>query len=248
MAHLFLLSPTTGGTEGSLAEAAALSLNFAFVTPLLLPTVAPILHPGLEGVFQIVVSWALLLVGFISDDGMGSEHSDDHARYVPSAPFLVGAAFLTNILYLPYLALRRPQTDGPVHVPKYRARTLLRVAESHLLPVAAVALFATAALWALFARPEFGGLAERWVSFRDLVDTDILAHSFAVDCGVFALFQAWLVPDDAHRRKWESDRRDAAVAAAAFIPFFGLAWYLWVRAADAPILSESDDEEAKARD
>ncbi len=41
----------------TLQEAIALSLNFWFVLPALVPKVAPVLTPALEGLFNIAVTW-----------------------------------------------------------------------------------------------------------------------------------------------------------------------------------------------
>ena len=54
-------------------------------------------HPALEALFNIVVAWGSLFVGFLSDG---------RRQRVPMLPFMVGTAFLTNVFYLPYLGLR----------------------------------------------------------------------------------------------------------------------------------------------
>ena len=46
-------------------EAINLSINFWFVTPLVFPSMAPVIHPALEGLFNIVVAWGALFVGFL---------------------------------------------------------------------------------------------------------------------------------------------------------------------------------------
>ena len=88
----------------TLQTALALSLNFWFVLPLLFPASAPELNPLLEALFNLVVAWGLLFWGFLLD-GRGQRW--------PMLPFLIGTAFLTNVFYLPWLALRSPQTNPP---------------------------------------------------------------------------------------------------------------------------------------
>ncbi|MGA1476256.1 MAG: hypothetical protein ACO4AI_14085, partial [Prochlorothrix sp.] len=45
-------------TSATLGEVLDLSFNFWFVTPLVLPDLAPTLHAALEGLFNLVVAWA----------------------------------------------------------------------------------------------------------------------------------------------------------------------------------------------
>eukprot|EP00171_Calliarthron_tuberculosum_P017294 IDg17294t1 len=127
-------APGTAGTAtGALLEALQLSLNFAFVTPLLFPTQAPILHPCYEGMFNAVIAWALLLVGFASEDVSRDQR-------IPFGLTALAAAFLTNLAYLPFLAIRRANGVRVSRVQRKGASVLLRVAESRVLPVSAFAL------------------------------------------------------------------------------------------------------------
>lgn len=225
MTHLFLLPPTGPLTPLiTLKEAANLSLNFAYITPLIFPSLAPSLHPLLESTFHFVVAWALLLLSFISED-----LSTIPRKAPPATPFLLATPFLTNIFYLLYLVLRvRPQQDLRA-IPLSRRTTLQKLADGPFLSLTALVLVAASIPWALFARPEFGSWAQRYESFLHLLGSDILAHSFAVDLLVFSIFQAWLVRDDAARREWQGEYR-GVVRLATFLPFFGLVAYLFARA------------------
>jgi hypothetical protein len=194
---------------GTLKEALALSLNFWFVTPLLLPAVAPPLNPVLEGIFNIVVAWALLFWGFLLD-GRGQRW--------PMAPFLVGMALLTNVFYLPWLALRRPN-PLPTKPPLSRLETF---AESKALPLALAGIFLASVLWGVWGRPD---ITHRWAAFLTLLESDRLAYSFVVDMVFFALFQGWLVKDDMARRQWN---HPVALWTARLLPFWGLViYFLW---------------------
>ncbi len=186
-----------------------LSLNFWFLTPLLTPEVAPVLHPTLEAIFNIVVAWALLFWGFLMD-GRGQRW--------PMSLFLVGAAFLTNVFYLPWLALRDSQTEVSVE----KLSRLERVAEGRSLPLFLTGVVLASLGWGMFARPEFGDLAARWQGLVEIVGSDRLAHSFAIDMLMFWLFQSWLVGDDMKRRDWEDG---VSLWVARLVPFFGLAFY-----------------------
>lgn len=105
--HLFLAQPAsiTTTTADALREAVDLSLNFLFILPAAAPSVAPVVHPALEGLFMLVVGWAGVLWVFAADgyegassasEGGGGGEAGTPRPGVPVVPFLVGAAFLTN--------------------------------------------------------------------------------------------------------------------------------------------------------
>lgn len=197
----------------TLQTAIDLSLNFWFVLPVSFPDAAPVLNPALEGLFNIVVAWGLLFWGFLIDG---------RSQKFPILPFLVGTALLTNVFYLPWLALRQPNP----HPPQGALSPLERLAESRGLPVTLTLVVLASVGWAAAARPEFGDLATRWNSLITLVQTDRLAYSFWIDLLVFWLFQAWLVPDDMARRQWHSR---VVLWMARLVPFFGLVVYFLSR-------------------
>ena len=197
----------------TLQEAIALSLNFWFVLPVLLPQVAPSLSPTLEALFNITVAWGLLFWGF-AIDGRGQK--------LPIWPFLIGTAFLTNVFYLPWLALRRSQQTPP----SSPLTPIERGMESKVLPVLLVGVVILSAFWAAFGRPEFGDWSLRWLDLQQTLSRDRLAYSFAIDLATFWLFQACLVEDDMARRNCENP---AMLWLARIVPFFGLAAYLYAR-------------------
>ena len=194
----------------TLREALDLSLNFWFVLPVLFPTNAPALNPALEGLFNLVVTWGLLFWGFLIDG---------RQQRFPIIAFLTGTAFLTNVFYLPWLALRQPNT----HIPKGSLTFLEKIAESRVFPLVLSGAVAASFAWAAWARPEFGDLRSRWEALLELISTDRLAHSFFIDIIVFWIFQSWLVGDDMARRNW----RDAtALWTVRLVPLIGLVVYL----------------------
>ena len=145
-------------------------------------------------------------------------------------PYLTGALFLTNVFFLPMLALRSPKAQ-----PSGDTTTLQRLGESRLAAFAfGIVVPLLALFWFGFGRADAfePGFEARWASLTQLVGTDRLAFSFAADLFVFALFQGVLVPSDAERRGVDAERRgvDAnapGALAARFVPFFGLvAWLL----------------------
>ncbi|MGG6294591.1 hypothetical protein ACQ4M4_09210 [Leptolyngbya sp. AN02str] len=197
----------------TLREALDLSLNFWFVMPLLFSQWSPSLNPALEGLFNLVVAWGLLFWGF-AVDGRGQR--------LPIVPFLVGTAFLTNVFYLPWLALRHPNGDA-VSLPLSR---LERLGEGRGLPIALMGVAIASFVWAGVGRPEFGSLAQRWQSVVELVGSDRLAYSFVMDLLVFWVFQAALVGDDMARRGWKNQAMKWVVR---LVPFVGLVLYLYQR-------------------
>ncbi len=244
----------------TLQEAVALSLNFWFILPILRPEQAPVLHPVLESSFQVVVSWALLFFGFLSDDWGRHWHRKGWQlgrQQLPMWAFLLGSAMLTNVFYLPYLVVRQPLTslDMPANPaspqaqhleqqqPKQNWATpsdtpgwLLVVAESRLLPLLLSTVVLIAFFWAFGGRPSYPAAPpysmDRLTTYiNDWVLQDRLAVSFSIDMLVFAGFQAVLVPDDMRRRGVDpqSSQGKRWLTLARWIPFFGVAWYLWKR-------------------
>lgn len=199
----------------TLQEAIDLSLNFWFVLPILFPNAAPVLHPALEGLFNIVVAWGLLFWGFLIDG---------RNQRVPIIPFLIGTAFLTNVFYLPWLALRQPNSQPP----QSPLTQLEKLAESRILPLILTAVVVASIAWAALARPEFGDWQARWQDLRTLISNDRLAYSFWIDLIVFWLFQSWLVKDDMSRRQWQNP---VILWIARLIPFLGLVLYFCSRPA-----------------
>ena len=193
----------------TLQEAWELSLNFWLVLPILFPTQAPTLHPALEGLFNLVVTWGLLFWGFAIDG---------RQQRVPILPFLIGTAFLTNVFYLPWLGLRQSRRDRPA-LPLNRLET---ITESRAYPIALLIVMLAAIAWALWGRTGFGGIGDRWSDLVQIVQSDRLAYSFWIDLLVFWLFQGWLVPDDMARRQWHDP---IALWCARLIPGLGLVIY-----------------------
>lgn len=194
----------------TLQEALDLSLNFWFVLPALFPNNAPVLSPALEGLFNLVVAWGLLFWGFIIDG---------RNQRFPLLPFLIGTAFLTNVFYLPWLALRQPNPQAP----SGSLTPLEKMGESRMLPIAVSVAIAASLAWAALARPEFGDLQARWTSLLELLSSDRLAYSFVTDLVVFWLFQSWLVRDDMARRNWHNP---TMLWIVRFVPLIGLVAYL----------------------
>ncbi len=214
-------------------EVRDLSLNFFLVSPLLNLPFAPIVHPMLEGVFNLLLAWAALFAGFLSDE------RQNKPNLLPFGPIVVGMQFLTSAFLLPYLAFRSSEKKEVKETIFLEDIESVQATISEWKPLGAfLGSVGTASVaWAFLARPEFGDLNERLTSFSELLSIDRVGTSFLVDLAIFALFQGWFVDDDMKRRGVPSGEMEKLKNIAKFIPFFGLAYYLTAR----PQLPSKDD-------
>ncbi|KAL7554525.1 hypothetical protein ACHAWF_017985 [Thalassiosira exigua] len=224
-------------------EVRDLSLNFFLVAPALELPFSPSVHPMLEGVFNLLLAWAAMFAGFLSDE------REDKPNLMPFGPTLVGMQFLTSAFLLPYLFLRTSEPRGDVteerkvvYAEDIDGAVQSAVGEWRPLGLALGGVGIASILWALFARQEefgadFGG---RCASFADLLSVDRVGSSFLVDLAIFALFQGWFVDDDLRRRgilieegvvvgEGESNNLEVLRNVAKYVPFLGLAAYLTLR-------------------
>ncbi|GKY99628.1 hypothetical protein MPSEU_000916900 [Mayamaea pseudoterrestris] len=201
-------------------EVINLSLNFFLVAPLLHLPFSPVVHPMLEGVFNLLLAWAAMFAGFLSDDRR------DKPNLFPMLPAVAGMQLLTSAFLLPYLATRSTETRAELS--KDDVGTVARVCESPLLGVSMGLVGTGSIAWFVFGRmADFGVMSERWSTFLDLMSIDRVGSSFIVDLIIFGLFQGWLVNDDLIRRGMSRSAPFAGVA--KYVPFFGLAAYLALR-------------------
>ena len=204
-------------------EVRDLSLNFFLVAPSLNLPFSPVVHPMLEGVFNLLLAWAAMFAGFLSDE------RKDKPNLLPFGPMLVGMQFLTSGFLLPYLFTRSVETNSEVYKEDIDGDVQTLVGEWRPLG-ASLAFVGTASIfWGLYARPEFGEFSERYASFGDLLSIDRVGSSFIVDLVIFAVFQSWFVDDDLKRRGVEAGDMAVLRNVAKYIPFFGLAKYLTLR-------------------
>lgn len=211
--------PATSLEQRTWEEVRDLSLNFFFVSPILNLPFAPVVHPMLEGVFNLLLSWAAMFAGFLSDERKKKPNP------LPMLPTVVGMQFLTSAFLLPFLATRTNEDDSPVH--QDDLSIFAQATESPILGVAMGGVGTGAIFWALFARIQDFGWDTRLQSFLDLLSIDRVGSSFLVDLAIFAVFQGWLVDDDLKRRNMDPDGLLGRVA--KFVPFFGMAAYLIFR-------------------
>ena len=154
--------------------------------------------------------------------------ADGAARRVPHAGrWWGGVMLLTNVFMIPFLALRAAAGANlaaglPPPAGSAAAAEGEREGEAEMAagrwPAAAFgalggAVGAFSLAWALAGRPEYGGLPERLGYLQAALSGNRVFYAFVVDAGLYALWQAVLMPA-------------AAPARYRYVPFFGLAAYL----------------------
>ncbi|CAJ1966468.1 unnamed protein product [Cylindrotheca closterium] len=212
--------PATSLEQRTWEEVRDLSLNFFFVSPILHLPFAPVVHPMLEGVFNLLLSWAAMFAGFLSDE------RKEKPNPLPMLPIVIGMQFLTSAFLLPFLATRSNEEESPL-VYQEDLSIVAKATESPILGIAMGGVGTGAIFWALFARIQDFGWDTRLQSFLDLLSIDRVGSSFLVDLAIFAAFQGWLVDDDLKRRNMDPDALLGKIC--KFVPFFGMAAYLTLR-------------------
>jgi hypothetical protein len=208
-------------------EVRDLSLNFFFVSPILGLPFAPVIHPGLEGIFNLLLSWAALFAAFLSDDRPRKPNP------LPMLPMVMGMQFLTSAFFLPYLVSR--STEMETNVTREDLSAVSRATESRWFSLVMGLVGTGSMVWAIFARPdEFGNIQERYSSLITLLSIDRVGSSFVVDLAIFALFQGWMVDDDLKRRGVDVKSVNTVLPrllyqVAKYVPFFGMVTYLTCR-------------------
>jgi len=211
--------PATALEQRTWEEVRDLSLNFFFVSPLLNLPFSPVVHPMLECTFNLLLSWAAMFAGFLSDERR------EKPNLFPMLTAVIGMQFLTSFFLLPFLATRSTESKELVY--REELPRVAQITESRLLGPTMSFVGIGSIFWAFFSRVEFGGFNERLSSFLELLSIDRVGSSFLVDLAVFALFQGWLVDDDLKRRGVSSD--EPLAKAAKYVPFLGMGAYLALR-------------------
>lgn len=197
----------------TIAEVMAESLNFFFVLPILSAVLepvydlsAPVVHPASEAFFNFAEAWILMFLPLLLLDRRG--------QALPRVALWSAAMFLTNVFLIPYMAQRLVQPV--VNCSDQSEKGLL----ARGFGLVGFVVGTGAIAWFLFARPEFGPVAERGRYFLQKLTTDRVTIAFCVDLGLFWIFQIWLMGAIAQSKKGKRYLR--------FIPFWGLAMWLLV--------------------
>ena len=195
----------------TLSEVLKESLNFFFVLPILsfiaapfLNIPAPVVHPAAEAFFNFAEAWILMFLPLMLLDKRGNN--------LPRVALWSAAMFLTNVFLIPYMA-QRLKGEAIAQIPEKGLLARLFGWVGLIVGTGAIA-------WFCLARPEFGGLVERWGYFVGKVVGDRVTIAFCVDLTLFWLFQIWLMSAIISKKDKQRPLR--------FIPFWGLAIWLIV--------------------
>ncbi|KAL6744874.1 hypothetical protein V8C86DRAFT_3126050 [Haematococcus lacustris] len=209
------------------------SLNFFYVNILLdqlgitlVPSVPS--HPVSEGLFNAVAAWGLLFLPLML--------TEQRCRKVGNTwAWWSGIMFLTNVFFIPFLALRAAPSTGPTpSLPPPPASTGglagreggeglgqgaggegegegVYPAWSKGVGGLALGVGLLSVWWALWGRPELD-------YFHATFTTNRVFYAFVVDAALYSVWQAWLL-----------SAVPSASAAHKYIPFFGLVAHLLQR-------------------
>ena len=202
--------PATQIAPEDLQEVLNLSLNYFYVNIGLsnlgltfVPSVPS--HPVYEGLFNFINAWSLMFVPLILSDKRSRDVKFKEA-------WVVAIQFLTNVFFIPFLAIRSQQPALNEKNEPSSVAPLPFFARGIGLTSLAVGAFSFG--WALWAREEVGGLDERLEYFKLMLSTDRVFWAFIIDSFLYSFWQYFLLKD----RK--------ATQVELFVPFFGLALHL----------------------
>lgn len=119
--------------------------------------------------------------------------------------------FLTNIFFIPYMALRQQPAGSKGTTDKPGKAELPGYAPALGWTGAVIGIGSV--IWALAVRPEYGGLTERWQYFVQQTLDNRVFFAFVLDAVMYAAWQAILMDKSAPRSQ-------------RFVPFVGLVSYL----------------------
>ncbi|KAL0050493.1 hypothetical protein WJX82_000777 [Trebouxia sp. C0006] len=163
-------------------------------------------HPVNEALFNLVNVWSLMLWPLMLADKKGAKVKNKFGIYL-------GTQFLTNIFFVPYLALR----EQPAGSRGTRADADPKAAKlpgyAPIIGITGAAIGLGSIVWALSIRPEYGGLAERWQYFVQQSVSNRVFFAFVLDAVLYYVWQALLMGEDATKTQ-------------RYIPFVGLISYL----------------------
>ena len=167
-------------------------------------------NPVGEALFNFVNAWSMMMWPVWLADPRGKGLDTNKTKL----PLWLGTMFLTNVFLPIYMALRLLPEESSYRTMNEKSASQELPGYSPVFGGIAGVVGAVSVAWAIAARPEFGGLAERIQYFNTMASTDRVFWAFVVDSGLYALWQSWLL-GDLGAKTWQR-----------FIPFFGMAAYL----------------------
>ena len=191
------------------------SLNFFFVLPLLHAAgvrvmEAATLHPADEAFFNFAEVWIFMFLPLLWTDARGEK--------LPRTAIWSGAMFLTNIFLMPYMALRLGGEAEGAPAEKSPQQSPEKPAIAKLFGWIGIVVGSLAVSWLVYARPEFGTLADRGEYWLTRLVGDRVTLAFFCDVLLFWAFQVWLIGD--------IEPEGSPTRGLRFVPFWGLAFWL----------------------
>ncbi len=191
-------------------------------------------HPVYEAFFNTVNAWSLMFLPVILHDRRTQSLGER-----TQVAWWLGIFFVTNVFFVPYLAIRAAQPEPPhthVELDGYPQELPATTSGSSTSTSASTAgetippptppptwapavgitgflILSISAAWLVTGRPEFGGWDARWEYVVEKFNTDRVFWAFVLDCGLYSVWQAMLVGP-------------RAAPAYRFVPFVGLAAWL----------------------
>lgn len=121
--------------------------------------------------------------------------------------------FLTNIFFVPYLALREQPAGSRGTTADADPKTAKLPGYAPIIGITGAVIGLGSIVWALSIRPEYGGLAERWQYFVQQSVSNRVFFAFVLDAVLYSVWQALLMDDNATKLQ-------------KYFPFAGLISYL----------------------
>lgn len=207
------------------------SLSFFYVLPALslagvVPqSDVPFVHPTELALFNAVEAFTLLFLPLLA--------ADARAVSMPVLPAWASQMFATNLVLLPWCAVRASQPPA-VDVDAVNARRFSATAEAAIgavglvIGAASVAWFALAPLTPDASVGAASSLSDRWEHIISVASTDRLTLAFIVDLCIYSVVQPWLIGDE--RKFIQQTHPDAKLPLdLRFIPLFGAAHWLMTK-------------------
>ncbi|KAL3161634.1 hypothetical protein ABBQ32_010489 [Trebouxia sp. C0010 RCD-2024] len=163
-------------------------------------------HPVYEALFNLVNVWSLMLWPLMLADKKGAKVKNKFGIYL-------GTQFLTNIFFVPYLALREQPAGSRGTAADADPKQARLPSYAPLIGVTGAVVGIASVVWVLGVRPEYGGLAERWQYFVSQSANNRVFFAFVLDAVLYSAWQALLMGEDATKLQ-------------RYLPFAGLVAYL----------------------
>lgn len=210
-----------------------LSLNFFYILPLtnvfgLHLLESPVVNPTVEGLFNLVMGWTVMFAPLL--------FTDQKRKHYRGSLVLLWAVqmFLTNTVLIPYMAIRlnceRKRQTACVETRSIKMNRsgvqALMTSNAGVVGVIGGIVGLISGWWFFFGRSnnDFGNFFDRWTFFLVYLSSDRPGYAFVWDLCLYSIFQPWLIGSNLSNVE---DDKVEVVRFLRFVPYLGLAVYLW---------------------